>query len=220
MSDVGPGEHEREAVDPLQVEIAELRQSRKRLAEAAQADRRAIERALHDGVQQYLVALSVDLQRLARLIDADPTAAKSLLHDLTATVREALDEATALAQWIYPPLFEGRGLANALRSAAENAGLTIVVQVPASAAYQPEIAAAVYWSCVEALSSASPGSQASITVMDADAGVSFEVVVDDHQSGERLARLRDRIETLDGHVGVENRPDGGSRLQAWLPLSR
>jgi signal transduction histidine kinase len=219
VSNVGPGQHARKAVDPLQVEIAELRESRKRVAEAAHADRRAIERALHDGVQQDLVAVAVDLQRLAGLVDG-PAGARLLLDDIAAHVRAALDTSRELAEWIYPALLEGLGLASALRSAAENAGLTIVVQVHASAAYPAEIATALYWSCVEALSSASPGSQASITVMDADAGLSFEVVVEGHQSGERLARLCDRIEALDGRVGVENRPDGGSRLQGWLPLSR
>jgi signal transduction histidine kinase len=219
VSNVGSGEDAPEALDRVQAEVAELRTSRKRVAQAAHADRLAIERALHDGVQQYLVALAVDLQRLAGLVDGDPAAAKLLLDDIAANVREALDEATELAQWVYPPLFGGRGLASALRSAAESAGLTVVVDVPARAGYPPEITAAVYWSCVEALSSGSRGSHATVTVFDADTGLNFEVVVDGHHSGERLARLRDRVEALDGRVGVEQRPDGGSRIQGWLPLS-
>jgi len=219
VANVGSGEQARGAGDRVQTELAEVRASRKRLVEAAHSDRRAIERALHDGVQQHLVAIAVDLQRLAGLVDDDSAAAKFLLDDIAANVREALDEATELAQWVYPPLLAGRGLASALRSVAGRAGVTVLVDVPARAGYPPEIAAAVYWSCVEALSSASHGSHATISVLDADAGLNFEVVVDGHHPEERLARLRDRIEALDGRFGVEERPSGGSRLQAWLPLS-
>jgi signal transduction histidine kinase len=209
-----------EVVDQLRVEVAELRGSRKRLVEAAHADRRAIERALHDGVQQHLVALAVDLRRLAGLVDGDPAGAKMLLGEMAANVREALDATTELAQSIYPALLEGRGFASALRSAAERAGVTVVVDVPAGAGYPPEITAAVYWSCVEALSSAARGSRATVSVRDTDGGLTFEVGIAGHQPEGRLAGLRDRIEALDGRVSVDERPDGGSRVHGWLPLSR
>jgi signal transduction histidine kinase len=220
VSNAGSGERLREVVDRLQGEVAALRRSRRRLAESAHADRRAIERALHDGVQQHLVALAVDLRRLAGLVDADPTAAKALLGEMAANVREALDETTELAQRVYPSLLEGRGFASALRSAAEGAGVTVLVDVPAGAGYPPEITAAVYWSCVEALSSASRGSEATVSVLDADGALTFEVAVAGHHPGERLDRLRDRIEALDGRVSFDDRPDGGSRVHGWLPLSR
>ncbi len=109
------------SMDRLQGEIADLRRSRRRLVAAADADRRAIERELHDGVQQQLVALAVDLRRLAGLIDDDPMAAKALVDELTANVRAAMTETTELAERIYPPLLAARGLASALRSAAERA---------------------------------------------------------------------------------------------------
>ncbi|MEK6721596.1 MAG: histidine kinase [Chloroflexota bacterium] len=198
----------------------ELRGSRKRLAKAAHADRRAIERALHDGVQQHLVALAVDVRRLAGLVDGDPAAAKALLDEMAANVREALEETTELAQRVYPSLLEGRGFVSAIRSAAESAGVTVLVDVPAGAGYPPEITAAVYWSCVEALSSASRGSQATVSVLDADGAVTFEVAVAGHHPEERVERLRDRIEALDGRVSVDDRQDGGSRVHGWLPLSR
>ncbi len=219
MSNAGSGERLREVVDRLQGEVAELRRSRKRLAEAADADRRAIERALHDGVQQHLVALSVDLRRLAGLVDGDPTAAKALLDEMAANMLEALDETTQLAQRVYPPLLEARGLASALRSAAVSAGITALVDVPAGAGYPPEITAAVYWSCVEALSSASPGSHATVSVRDADGGLTFEIAVAGHHPEGRLDRLHDRIEALDGRVSVDEGQDGGPRVHGWLPLS-
>jgi len=187
---------------------------------AADADRRAIERALHDGVQQYLVAFAVELRRLDGLVEGDPAAAKALLDEMAAKVREALDETTELAQMVYPQLLEGRGLASALRSAAESAGVTLLVDVPAGLGYPPQVTTLVYWSCVDALSSASRGSRATISVLDEDGVLTFEVAVASAYPDERLDRLRDRIEALDGRVSVEDRQDGGSRVHGWLPLSR
>ena len=220
MSNSGSGEKLQDVVDRLQWEASELRRSRKRLVEAADIDRRAIERALHDGVQQYLVALAVDLRRVAGLMDDDPAAAKSLLDEMAAYLREALTDTTDLAQKVYPPLLDGRGLATALRSAAESAGVTILVDVPAGADYPPEINAAVYWSCAEALSTASPGSQASVRLRDAVDALTFEIEVAGHHPEGRFDRLRDRIEALDGRLSVDAGQEIGSRLHGWLPLSR
>jgi signal transduction histidine kinase len=220
VSNAGSGEQLQGVVDRLQGEVAELRRSRKRLAEAAHADRRAIERALHDGVLQHLVALAADLRHLAGLVDGDPVAAKALLDEMAANVREALDATTELAQSVYPALLEGRGFASALRSAAERAGVTVVVDVPAGAGYPPEITVAVYWSCVEALSSAARGSRATVSVRDTDGVLTFEVAVAGHHPKGRLERLRDRIEALDGRLIVDEGQDLGSRVHGWLPLSR
>jgi signal transduction histidine kinase len=220
VSNAGSSEQLQDVVDRLQGEVAELRRSRKRLVEAADADRRAIERALHDGVQQHLVALAVDLRRLAGLVDGDSAAAKVLVDEMAANVREALTETTELAQRVYPPLLEARGFASAMRSAAERAGVTVLVDVPAGAGYPPEITAAVYWFCVEALSSASRGSQATVSVLDADGAVTFEVAVAGRHPEGRLDRLRDRIEALDGRISVDDRQDGGSHVHGWLPLLR
>jgi signal transduction histidine kinase len=219
VSNNGSGEPLQDVVDRLEGELAELRRSRKRLAGAAHDDRRAFEGALHDGVQQHLVALAVDLRRLAGLVDDDPAAAKALLDGMTINVLEALDEASELAESVYPPLLEARGFASALRSAAERAGVAVVVDVRTAASYPPEVTAGVYWSCLEALSSASRGSQATVIVLDADGGLNFEVAVDGHHPEARLTRLCDRVEALDGRVRVGERPDGGSRVQGWVPLS-
>lgn len=220
MSNAGSGERLQDVVDRLQGEVAELRRSRKRLVEAADGDRRAIERALHDGLQQHLVALAIDLRRLDGLVDRDPAAAKALRDEMAVNVQEALDQATDLAQMVYPPLLEARGFTSALRSAAESAGVTALVDVQAGTGYSPEITAAVYWSCVEALSSASRGSQARISVLDTNGALTFEITVAGHHPDSRLDRLRDRIEALDGRVSVSEEHDGGSRVHGWLPLSR
>jgi signal transduction histidine kinase len=220
VSNAGSDEQLQDDVDRLRGEIAELRRARRRLVEAADADRRTIERTLHDGVQQNLVALAVDVRRLAALVDGHPAAAKALLDEMATNVREALTETMELAQQVYPALLEGRGFAAALRSAAERAGVTAVVEVPARADYPPEVSAAVYWSCVEALSSASSGSQATVSVREPDGALTFEVAIAGHLPEGRLDRLRDRIEALDGRLTVDEAQDLRSRVQGWLPLSR
>ena len=219
MSNANAGELPQDVVDRLQGEIAELRRSRRRLVEAADADRRAIERALHDRVVQNLVALAVDVRRLAGLVEGQPAAAKAMLDDMAANVQEALTETTALAQKTYPPLLEGRGFATSLRLAAESAGVTVLVDVPAGADYPPEISAAVYWSFVEALLSSKPGSEATVSVHVAEGAIAFEVAVAGRHPAARLDRLRDRIEALDGRLSVESE-DLGTRVHGWLPLSR
>jgi signal transduction histidine kinase len=220
VSNAGSFEELRADVDRLQDEVGQLRASRRRLASAAHADRRSIERDFHDGVQQHLVALAADLQRLAGLLDGDPAAAKALLAEMTANMREALDEATKLATRVYPPVPDGRGFASALRSAAATAGVTALVDVPAVVGYAPEITATVYWTCVEALASASSGSEATVRVVDADQVLTFEVTISGRHPEGRLERLRDRIEAVDGRVSVDDRQDGRSRVHGWLPLSR
>ena len=219
MANADSGERLREVVDRLQGEVAELHGSRKRLAEAAHDDRRAIERALHDGVQQHLIAFAVQLRRLAGLLDGDPAAARALLDEMATNVRRALDETTELAQRVYPAFVEGRGLASVLRSMAGSSGVTVLVDVPGRADYPPEINAAVYWSCVDTLTSAPPGSQATASVRDADGGVIFVVAVAGHHGEELLDRLRDRVEALGGRFSVEE-DDLGSRVHGWLPVSR
>ena len=148
----------RESLDRLRLEVGELRASRKRLVVAADADRRKIERELHDGPQQELVAVAVKLQLVSRLVQDDPTAATALLDEMRREVREALDGTRALANRIYPPLLEAGGLGVALRSAAASAGVSTRVDV-AAGAYAPEVAGTVYFCCVEALERIGPGAE-------------------------------------------------------------
>src|SRR5438105_14795670 len=98
--------------------VEELRASRARVVAAGDAERRRIERALHDGVQQHLVALVVNLQLARQLVESDPAAAATLLEELGRDAREALEGVRELACEIYPPLLLDRGLADALHAAA------------------------------------------------------------------------------------------------------
>jgi signal transduction histidine kinase len=217
VSNEGHDERRHETVERLRREVADLRRSRRRVVLAADADRRGIERSLHDGVQQQLVALAVDLQRLAGLVETNPSAAKALLDELTLTVRQAMDEAAKLAQRISPPLLEVRGLASALRSAAASAAITALVEVQAGPSWPPEITAAAYWCCVEAFSAAPPGTHATVRLLGADGALSFEIAVASDYPEERLERLRDRVEALGGRLTSGAASDGGSRIYGSLP---
>lgn len=204
--------------------MAELRGSRKELVLAADADRRSIERDLHEGVQQDLVAVAVNLQLVGELVDADPAAAKALLEEMGGDVQQALDEAAQLAQRIYPTVLEGGGFAAALRAAAAAAGVPVTVDVSAGASYPPEIAWTVYLCWLQALERAGPGGRAAVTVRDEEGALAFDVIENgarapEGHSDEGLGRLRDRVEALGGRLTIGAEP-GGLRISASLPLTR
>jgi signal transduction histidine kinase len=213
----------RESLGRLRLEVGELRASRKRLALAADADRRQIERELHDGLQQDLVAIAVNLQLASRLVDDDPTAATALLDEMRREVQEALDGTRKLANRIYPPLLEAGGLGVALRSAAVSAGVRARVDV-AAGAYAPEVAGTVYFCCVEALERIGLGASSTVTVREEEGALVFEVVEDGAVSeaataDSDLARLRDRVEALGGQLTVVSEPGHGTRVSGSLPMS-
>ena len=208
-----------EALELLRLEISELRASRKRLVLAADADRRRIERGLHDGVQQHLVALAVNLQVAGRLADTDPPAAKALLEEMERNVQQAHDDTAKLAQRIYPPLLEARGLAAALRSAAVSAGMAVSVEVATSACHPPEVAATVYLCCLEAFEHVGAGVPTTVTVRDEGEAVAFEVVDEGVRSDADSERLRDRVEALGGRLTIRSEPGRGTCVSGLLPLS-
>ena len=163
-------------LDRLRTEVAKLREAGERLVVAADADRRTIERDLHDGVQQHLVALAATLQ-LARLAaDSDPTAVKPLLEELGRDVRQALDEMALLVQRIYPSTLELGGLAALLRWAALSAGVPATVEVPAGSSYSREIGMTVYLCWIALLSRGANDSRAAIRVREEGDAVTFELV--------------------------------------------
>jgi signal transduction histidine kinase len=220
-----PVETLQESLDRLSLEVEELRASRERLVLAADADRRRIERDLHDGPQQHLVALAANLQLARRLAYADPAAAKALIDEMGRDVQQALDEMGKLAHRIYPPLLEAGGLAVALRAAAVSVGVRTRIEVAAGAGYPPEVAGAVYFCCLEVLERAGDGARATVTVRDEEGALSFEVVEDGAGSAATasaglLDRLRDRVEALGGQLTVQSELGRGTRVSGSLPLSR
>jgi signal transduction histidine kinase len=207
-----------EELDRLRVEIEELRAARERLVRAADADRRAIERELHGGVHQRLVALATSLQ-LARLAEgSDPAAVETLLEEMTRDVRLALDETALLAQGIYPSALELGGLAALLRAAAVNAGVRATVDVSEGASRAPEIAMTVYLCWLALLARGSNGRPVTIAVGEADEALTFEIVGKASGSDADLERLQDRVAALGGRLTIEPEPGGGIRLAGSLPL--
>ena len=214
-----------ESLDRLRLEVEELRASRKRLLLTADADRRKIERELHDGPQQHLVALAVNLQLARLLADDDPAAAKALLDEMGRDVQQALDETGKLAHRIYPPLLEAGGLAVALRVAAVSADIPTRIEVAPGARYPPEVAGAVYFCCLEVLERAGEGARVMVSVRDEEGALAFEIVDDGAgsaatASGGLLDGLRDRVEALDGQLTVQSELGQGTRVSGSLPLSR
>ena len=216
--DAGNVEALPETLDRLRLEVAELQASRKRLALAADAERRRIEHDLHSGVRQHLVALAVNLQLTGRLVDTDPAAAQTLLDEMGLHVQQALDETAQLAQRIYPPLLDAGGLAVALRSAAASLGITTSIEVEAGR-YPHEIAAAVYWCCLESLERADAGVHATIAVRDAEEALAFEIVAEGDHSSAELERLRDRVEALGGRLTIRSGPGRTAHVCGAIPLS-
>jgi len=186
---------------------------------ADDTDRRRIERQLHQGVQQHLVALSANLQLAAGLLDADSAAAKTLLEEIGRDVQQALDETGKLAHRIYPPLLEAGGLAAALRSAAVSANAPTRIDVEAGAAYPQEVAGAVYFCCLEVLERAAAGAPAGVTVRDEGGALAFEVVAECANSETELLRLRDRVEALGGQLTIRSESGRRTRVAGSLPLS-
>jgi signal transduction histidine kinase len=203
-------------IDRLQTQIAGLQASRKRLLVAAAADRRRIERDLHEGVQQQLVALSVHLQLADGLVNTDPAAATVLLDEIARDVKQALDDTTQLALRIYPPL-DAVGLATTLRSAAVSAGVRASVDVVVRESYSAEAAAVLYWSWLDLLERVGDGSDVALRVREDDGALSFELEADSDRPHEALEALRDRIEALGGGVGIQVDPDGRTRVNGSVP---
>ena len=206
-------------LDQLRADVLGLRASRRRLAEHDDAERRGIERALHQGVQQHLVALAANLQVAAGLITADPHAARALLEQVARDVDLAIAEARDLAQRIYPPLLDAGGLAVAIRTAAARTNLPTRMDVETRLACPPEVARAVYLCCLEMFERADTGTEAAVTVREDGAVLAFEVVARCAMSDLDIVRLRDRVEALDGRLTNESRADGTTRVAGIIPLS-
>jgi signal transduction histidine kinase len=218
-------ETSQELLDRLRREVADLRASRERVVLGADAERRSIERDLHDGMQQHLVALAVKLQLAGRLAETDPGAARALIEEMAGDVQQALDESARLAQRIYPPLLEPGGLAAALRVAVVNSGIPASVEVATGASYPLEIARTVYLCCLEALEHVGAG--ATVTVRDDEHAVVFEVAGESERitgaappSGVEFERLRDRVEALGGALTVRSEPGAGTSVSGSLTLAR
>jgi signal transduction histidine kinase len=204
-------------LDALRFEIAELRASRRRLATNADTERRDIERALHEGVQQLLVALAANVELVAASIETDPAAARKLLAEIDDIVRQALDDTRKLAHLIYPPLLEAGGLVAALRAAAVSADVKTKIDVASGTTCPPEIAGAIYFCCLAVLEHSRRGTPVAISVRNEEEAVVFEIVADSDVDPERLA-LRDRAEAFGGRLTITEGSGHEITVAGWLPL--
>jgi CheY-like chemotaxis protein len=206
-------------VDDPQIE--ELRASRKRLVLAAAADRGRIERELHDGPQQRLVALAVELQHGRKLVAADPAAAGVLVDEIADEVREALEALRAVAHRIHPPLLEAGGLRAALRTTAAMLDVPTRVQTPERATLPPELAAAVYFSCADVLEHLRTSAKITIAVREEERAIVFEITAEGSDAATAdgdLTPVRDRLEALGGRLTIESAP-GHTGITGSLPTS-
>jgi signal transduction histidine kinase len=145
---------------------------------SAYEDRRAIERALHDGVQQDLIALSVRLQLARQLAGRDLSAALALLEEIGVDVRDALARVQGLANQIYPSVLDARGLPDALRGVASAAQVAATVEAAGIGRYPPDVEAAVYFSCRAALEPLAPDARVTIRIREEEHAIQLEIVSD------------------------------------------
>jgi len=212
----------------LQVRLEDLRASRQRLVAAQDQERRRLERNLHDGAQQHLVALKVKLGLVEMMAMKNPARAKALLGELKADADEALETLRDLARGIYPPLLSEQGLAAALQGQARKATVPVTVEARGIARYGQEVEAAVYFCCLEALQNVQKYAQASgatVRLQDGDGQVVFEVLddgvgfdVDKVARGSGLQNMHDRLEALGGAVTLRSRP-GATAVGGTVPIS-
>ena len=208
--------------------IEDLRESRRRIVAAQDLRAKALERNIHDGAQQQLVALAVK-QRLAEtLVDRDPTKAKSMLADIQTETHDALENLRDLARGIYPPLLADQGLAAALQAQARKSVVPVDVHADGIGRCSQEVESAVYFSCLEAMQNVAKYAHASRVTIDleeAGASLRFSVVddgvgfdVDETSYGTGLQGMADRLDAISGSLEVRSAPGAGTTIQGMVPL--
>jgi signal transduction histidine kinase len=218
------------SLDELRQQADELRASRTRIVAATDAERRRIERDLHDGAQQHLVALAVNLNVVRKLNETDPAQANQRLEELRDDLREAIQELRNFAHGIYPPLLMDSGLADALAAAAARSPVPTRVDARDLGRYPQEIESAVYFCCLEALQNAGKyageGARATVRLRQEEGGLVFEVADDGRgfdmngqAAGAGFTNMRDRLGAIGGNVRVESAPGAGTKLTGTVPLT-
>jgi signal transduction histidine kinase len=211
----------------LRTSLEELSQSRTRIVAVGDRERRRIERDLHDGAQQRLVALRVRLSLVADRVDADSPASAHAIRELEDQVEETIDDVRSFARGIYPSLLAERGLTEALRAAGRSAPLPAIVDAASIGRYPPEIEATIYFSCMEALQNAAKHAHGATGVTIAlthNPHLRFQVSDDGSgfdpsrtNGGVGITNLRDRLAAVGGELHVESSPGHGTRISGVIP---
>lgn len=212
--------------EELLLRLEELRASRQRMVAAANQARRRLERDLHDGAQQQLVALKVKLSLAQRLTTQEKV--KVFLTQLQAEADDALQTLRDLARGIYPPLLADKGLVSALVAQANKTSLDVVVTADGVGRYPQETEAAVYFCCLEALQNVAKYAgpcEVVITLTDAGGNLTFEVTDDGcgfdpaaSKRGHGLQNMSDRVDALGGEISVSSAPGEGTTVTGRIPV--
>jgi signal transduction histidine kinase len=215
-------------VSQLNASLRELSESRARVVAVADRERRNIERDLHDGAQQRLVALQIKLELMAERLETDSPESARAIRALEDEVEETIDEVRSFARGVYPSLLAQRGLSEALRAAGRTAPLPTIVDAAGISRHPPELEATVYFACMEALQNAAKhasGASGVAISLSQDGGLRFEVSDDgagfsatDTAHGTGLTNLRDRLAAVGGELDVESAPGKGTRITGFIPL--
>jgi signal transduction histidine kinase len=209
--------------------IEEVRASRRRLVTAQDQERRRLERNLHDGAQQQLVALAMKVRLAEGLAEKDPPKAREMLSQVGKEMQDALGDLRDLARGIYPPLLADQGLTVALEAQARKAAVPVVVEATEIGRYPQEVEAAVYFCCLEALQNVAKyagATQASVRLAATDGDLRFEVTDDgegfDPAStplGSGLQNMVDRLAALGGTVEIRSSPGSGTTVSGRIPAA-
>jgi signal transduction histidine kinase len=213
----------------LKARVTELEVSRERVVDAAEAERRRIERDLHDGAQQRLVAVAMELGRAKARFADDVDAAAALVDQAHAEAKAALVELRDLVRGVHPPVLTDRGLDAALSGLAARCTVPVTVQVDVPVRPRPAVEAVAYFTVAEALTNIAKHSRATRASVIVDGGPgpagTLNIVISDDgiggadPAGSGLAGLADRIAGFDGVLSVESPPGGPTIISAVLPCA-
>jgi signal transduction histidine kinase len=209
--------------------VEQLRASRQRLVHAQDEERRKLERNLHDGAQQQLVALSVKLRLAEGLVDRDSEKTKSMLADLQTETTQAIEDLRDLARGIYPPLLADKGLVAALEAQARKGSIATSVEAENVSRYPQQVEAAVYFCALEALNNVakySGADNAEVRLAQTNGDLTFEVSDDGAgfdstktSYGTGLRGMADRVEAIGGVLEIRSAPGEGTSVTGRIPAA-
>jgi signal transduction histidine kinase len=213
----------------LRESLRELNESRARILSSADRERQRIERDLHDGAQQALVALRIRLDLAAELLKENPAHAERVLRELRGEVDGTLEQVRSLAHGVYPSHLADRGLRDALRSAARRNPVPTAVDANGIGRYAPDIEAAIYFCCLEAMQNAMKHARGlgsiSVSLAERD-DLRFEVSNDGDGfvengvgSGMGLSNMRDRLAAVGGVLTIASAPGAGTKVLGVVPIT-
>ena len=213
----------------ISAQTDELRASRQRIVAAQDAAARRLERNIHDGAQQQLVAIGVTARLARSLASRDPARTEELLTKLGTDTEEALQTLRDLARGIYPSLLSDKGISAALEAQIRKFGLPVVLEEDGAGRYSSETEAAVYFCCLEALQNVAKHAGASavtVRLRGAEGWLEFSVVDDGsgfasegQPQGSGLQNMRDRLSALGGTVAIRSTPGSGTTVDGRVPAT-